>query len=106
MRGPDLEPPPAAVQGARLRARLRHDRPRPSGSVQSERVELYFEVVNPVIGNMQPSMFVSVEPSDDWQDLAFGPSLFLQPLTVRYAYVPFRSTMPSTLDIDCIQLTR
>jgi hypothetical protein len=108
MRGPDLEPAPWPVRGARLRARLRHDRPRPAQSVQTERVELYFEVVNPLIRNMQPSMYVSVPPSDEWQDLELRPGLYccLQPLMVRYAYAPFRSTSPATLDIDRIELTR
>ena len=43
-----------------------------------------------------------------WQDLALMPGLYcrLQPLTVRYAYAPLRSTTPATLDIDRIELTR
>jgi hypothetical protein len=108
MRGPDLEPAASGVRGARLRARLRHDRPRPPQSVQSERVELYFEVFNPIVPSTQVSMTASVLPSDEWQDLTLMPGLYccLQPLTVRYAYIPFRSTTPATLDIDRIELTR
>jgi hypothetical protein len=108
LRGPDLAPVASAVRGARLRARLRLDRPRPSPGIQSERVELYFDVVNPIVPNAQASVYVAVPPSDEWQDLALLPGLYccLQPLTVRYAYVPLRSTTPATLDIDRIELTR
>ena len=106
IRGPDFDPAVSGILGARVRARLRHDTPRPPLSVQSERFELYFDVINPVIRNTQSSMFVSVPPSDGWQELTLMPGLYccLGPLTVRYAYVPLRSTTPATLDIDRIQL--
>jgi hypothetical protein len=108
MRGPDLAPPVAGVRGARIRARLRHDRPRIPQWPQTEDVHMYFDVVNPVQPNTQSSMRVAVPPSEDWVDLSLNPALYccLQPLTVRYAYVPFFNTFPSTLEIDRIELTK
>jgi hypothetical protein len=108
MRGPDLVPPAQGVRGARVRARLRHDRSRPSQAVQTEDVHMYFEVVDPSIPNTQSSMRVGVPPSDEWVDLELKPALYccLHPLTVRYAYVPFRSTSPATMEIDRIELTK
>jgi hypothetical protein len=108
MRGPDLAPPVADVRGARVRARLRHDRPRSPQSVQTEDVHLYFEVVNPDIPTTQPSMHVSVPPGEEWLDLELKSGLYccLRPLTVMYAYVAFRSTSPATMEIDRIELTK
>jgi hypothetical protein len=98
--------PPAA--GVRVRARLRHDRSRPPQAVQTEDVHLYFEVIDPVVPTTQSSMRVSVPPGEEWLDLELTPALYccLQPLTVRYAYVPFRSTSPATMEIDRIELTK
>ena len=108
LRGPDLVPLAAGVRGARIRARLRHDRSRPPQAVQTEEFHLYFEVVNPVVPNAQSSMRIAVPPSEEWLDLELTPALYccLQPLTVRYAYVPFRSTSPATLEIDRIELKK
>jgi hypothetical protein len=108
MRGPDLVPLAAGVRGARVRARLRHDRSRPPQAVQTEDVHLYFEVIDPLVPNTQSSMRVGVPPSEAWLDLELKPALYccLQPLTVRYAYVPFRSTSPATMEIDRIELTK
>jgi hypothetical protein len=108
MRGPDLAPPAAGVRGARVRARLRHDRSRPPTAVQTEDVHLYFEVVDPHLPNTQSSMRVGVPPSEEWLDLELKPALYccLYPLTVRYAYIPFRSTTPATMEIDRIELTK
>jgi hypothetical protein len=108
MRGPDLAPLAAGVRGARIRARLRHDRSRPPQAVQTEDVDLFFEVVNPPVPHTQPSMRVSVPPSEEWLDLELKPLLYCcpQPLTVRYAYVPFRSTSSATMEIDRIELTK
>ena len=108
MRGPDLAPVATGVRGARVRARLRHDRSRPPQAVQSEDVHLYFEVVNPLVPNTQPSMRVSVPPSEEWLELELKAALYccVQPLTVRYAYVPFRSTSRATIEIDRIELTK
>ena len=63
MRGPDLVPPAAGVRGARVRARLRHDRSRSPQAVQTEEVHLYFEVIDPPVANAQSSMRVSVPPA-------------------------------------------
>lgn len=108
MRGPDHAPPASGVGGARVRARLRHDRSRPPQAVQTEDVHLYFEVLNPLVPNAQPSMRVSVPPSEEWLELELKPALYccLQPLTVTYAYVLFRSTSAATMEIDRIELTR
>jgi len=108
LRGPDLVPLAADVRGARIRARLRHDRSRPPQAVQTEDVHMYFEVANPVVPNAQSSMRIGVPPSEEWLDLELTPGLYccLQPLTVRYAYVPFRSASPATLEIDRIELTQ
>ena len=108
MRGPDLVPPAAGVRGARVRARLRHDRSRAPQSVQTEEFHLYFEVIDALVPTTQPSMRVEVPPGEEWLDLELKPALYccLQPLTVRYAYVPFRSTSPSTMEIDRIELTK
>ena len=108
MRGPDLVPPAAGVSGARIRVRLRHDRSRPPQAVQTEDVHLYFDVVDPLVPNTQSSMRASVPPTEAWLDLRLAPALYccLQPLTVRYAYVPFRSTSPATMEIDRIELTK
>jgi hypothetical protein len=108
MRGPDLVPLAAGVRGARIRARLRHDRSRPPQAVQTEDVHLYFEIIDPVVPNTQSSMRVGVPPGEEWLDLELKPALYccLQPLTVRYAYVPFRSTSPATMEIDRIELTK
>lgn len=108
LRGPDLVPLAAGVRGARVRVRLRHDRARPPQAVQSEEFQLYFEVDNPVVPNTQSSMRIAVPPGEEWLDLELTPGLYccLQPLTVRYAYVPFRSTSPATLEIDRIELTQ
>jgi hypothetical protein len=108
LRGPDLVPLAADVRGARIRARLRHDRARPSQAVQTEEFHLYFEDANPVLPNTQSSMRIAVPPSGEWLDLELTPALYccLQPLTVRYAYVPFRSTTPATMEIDRIELTK
>ena len=76
MRGPDLAPPAAGVRGARVRARLRHDRSRPPQAVQTEDVHLYFEVVDPRVPNTQPSMRVGVPPSEEWLDLELKPALY------------------------------
>ena len=108
LRGPDLAPPVPGVRGARVRVRLRHDRPRAPGSVQTERFELRYEVESPAKMLEQPSMYVNVEPSDDWRELSLRPGLFccLSPLTVRYGYVSFGSTSPATMEIDWIELTQ
>lgn len=108
MRGPNLDPPADGVRNARIRVRFRHDRPRPPGAVQTEYFELFFDVVKPMPPNTQPSMTEAVRPSEDWQDIALRPALYccLAPITVRYGYVPFRSTSPATLEIDRIELTR
>ena len=108
MRGPDLAPPAAEVHGARVRARLRHDRARSPQSVQTEEFHLYFEVIDPLVPATQPSMRVEVPPGEEWLDLELKPALYccLQPLTVRYTYVPFRSPSPSTMEIDRIELTK
>jgi hypothetical protein len=108
MRGPDLAPPVAGVRGARIRARLRHDRPRIPQWPQTEDVHMYFDVANAVQPNAQSSMRIAVPPSEEWVDLALNPAVYccLQPLTVRYAYVPFFATFPSTLEIDRIELTK
>src|SRR5687768_3146838 len=58
MRGPDLVPPATGVRGARVRARLRHDRTRSPQSVQTEDVDLYFEVIDPFVPTTQSSMRV------------------------------------------------
>jgi hypothetical protein len=107
MRGPDLVPPVAGVRGARIRARLRPDRSR-SPVAQAEDVHLYFEVVDPVVPNAQSSMRVSLPSGEEWLDLQLKPALYccLQPLTVKYGYVPFRSTSPATMEIDRIELTK
>src|SRR5687768_15238552 len=93
LRGPDLEPPAAGVRGARIRARLRPDLSR-SSQAPAEEVHLYFEVIDPVVPNAQSSMRIGVPSGEEWLDLQLKPALYccLQPLTVRYAYVPFRST--------------
>lgn len=108
MRGPDLVPPAAGVRGARVRARLRHDRSRPPQSVQTEDVDLYFEVIDPLVPATQSSMRASVPPGEEWLDLELKPGLYccLRPLTVRYAYLPFRSTSPATMEIDRIEFTK
>lgn len=109
LRGPDLEPPAAGVRGARIRARLRVDRSRPPQAVAlAEEVDLYFEVVDPVVRNAQSSVRVAVPSGEEWLDLQLKPALYccLQPLTVKYAYVPFRSTSPATMEIDRIELTK
>ncbi len=107
LRGPDLEPPAAGVRGARIRARLRPDRSRPSQAADEE-VHLYFEVIDPVVPNAQSSLRIGVPSGEEWLDLQLRPALYccLQPLTVRYAYVPFRSTSPATMEIDRIELTK
>jgi hypothetical protein len=53
-------------------------------------------------------MRVGVPPSEEWLDLELKPALYccLYPLTVRYGYVPFRSTSPATMEIDRIELTK
>ena len=53
-------------------------------------------------------MRARVSPGEEWQDLTLNPALYCcaQPLTVRYAYVPFYPSFPSTLDIDRIELTK
>src|SRR5918999_1306133 len=76
MRGPDLVPPAAGVRGARVRARLRHDRSRPPQSVQPEDVHLYFEVIDPVVPTTQSSMRASVPPGEEWLDLELKPGLY------------------------------
>lgn len=108
VRGPDLDPAAVGVRGARIRARLVHDRPRPPQAVQTERFTLYLDVANPQIATTQSSMYVAIAPSDDWQDLTLSPGLYCcrEPLAVRYAYVPFGSTTPATLDIDLIEFLR
>jgi hypothetical protein len=108
MRGPDLGPPAEGVRGARLRARLGHDRPRAPQAAQTEDFHLYFEVINPHVPNTQSSMRIGVPPSEGWVDLELEPALYccLQPLTVKYVYVPFRSTSPATREIDRIELTK
>lgn len=108
MRGPDLVPPAAGVRGVRIRARLRHDRSRPPQAVQTEEFHLYFEVIDPEVPNTQPTMRVNVPPGEEWLDLELKPALYccLRPLTVRYAYVPFRSTSAATMEIDRIELTK
>lgn len=108
LRGPDLVPPAADVRGARIRARLRHDRSRPPQAVQTEEFHLYFEVINPVVPNTQSSMRIGVPPGEEWLDLELEPALYccLRPLTVRYVYVPFRSTSPATMEIDRIELKK
>jgi hypothetical protein len=108
MRGPDLVPPAEGVRSARLRVRLRHDRSRPPQAVQTEDFHMYFEVINPDVPNTQSSMRIGVPPGEEWVDLELKPALYccLQPLTVRYAYVPFRSTSPATMEIDRIELTK
>jgi hypothetical protein len=108
LRGPDLEPPAAGVRGARIRARLRPDRSRPPQAASAEEVHLHFEVIDPVVPNVQSSMRVGVPFGEEWLDLQLTPALYccLQPLTVRYAYVPFRSTSPATMEIDRIELTK
>jgi hypothetical protein len=108
MRGPDLAPLATGVRGARVRARLRHDRSRPPQAVQTEDVYLYFEVVNPLVPDTQPSIRASVPPSEEWLELELKPALYCcpQPLTIRYAYVTFRSTSPATMEIDRIELTK
>ena len=109
LRGPDLVPPAAGVRGARIRVRFRNDRGRPPQAVAlAEEFHLYLEVVDPVIANTQSSMRVSVPAGDEWLDLQLQPGLYCcpQPLTVRYGYVPFRSTTPATMEIDRIELTR
>jgi hypothetical protein len=108
MRGPDLVPPAAGVGGARIRARLRHDRSRSPQAVQTEDVHLYFEVIDPLVPYTQSSMRGSVPPGEEWLDLQLKPALYccLQPLTVRYADVPFGSTSPATMEIDRIELTK
>ena len=76
--------------------------------MQTEDVDLYFEIIDPIVPNTQSSMRVSVPPGEEWLDLELKPALYccLQPLTVRYAYVPFRSTSPATMEIDRIELTK
>ena len=109
LRGPDLVPPASGVRGARVRVRFRNDRGRPPQAVAlAEEVHLYFEVADPVVANTQSSMRVSVPAGDEWLDLQLKPGLYccLQPLTVRYAYVPFRSTSAATMEIDRIELTK
>ena len=108
LRGPDLSPPVAGIRGMRLRARLRHDRPRIAQWPQTEAVKMYFDVENPVQPHTQSSMHILVGPSEDWMDLVPDPALYccMQPLTVRYAYVPFFPSFSSTLDIDRIELTK
>lgn len=73
MRGPDLVPLAAGVRGARVRARLRHDRSRSPQAVQIEDVHLYFEVIDPLVPNTQSSMRVSVPPGEEWLDLELKP---------------------------------
>ena len=51
MRGPDLVPLAAGVRGARVRARLRHDRSRSPQAVQTEDVDVYFEIIDPLFPN-------------------------------------------------------
>ena len=108
LRGPDLAPPVAGVRAARIRARMRHDRPRIPQWPQTEDVHMYFEVENPVEPNAQSSMRIRVPPTEEWMDLVLNPALncCVQPLTVRYAYVPFFPSFPSTLEIDRIELTK
>jgi hypothetical protein len=108
LRGPDLAPPVTGVRGARIRARLRHDRPRIPQWPQTEDVHMYFDVADPVQPNAQSSMRVAVPPGEEWVDLTLNPALYccLQPLTVRYVYVPFYASFPSTLEIDRIELTK
>lgn len=107
LRGPDLVPPAAGITGARVRARLQHDRPRHPQFLPTEYVELYFEIVNPPVAHAQASVLATVSPGD-WQDLELKPAMYCctPPVTVRYAFLPFRATTPSTLDIDRIELTR
>lgn len=108
LRGPDLSPAVSGIRGMRLRARLRHDRPRIPQWPQTEDVHMYFEVENPVEPNEQSSMRARVPPTQDWVDLVLDPMVncCTQPLTVRYAYVPFFPSFPSTLEIDRIELTK
>jgi hypothetical protein len=108
MRGPDLVPAAAGVRGARIRARLRHDRSRPAQTGQTEEFHLYFEVSDPDVPNTQSSMQVNVPPGEEWIDLELKPALYccLHPLTVKYVYVPFRSTSPATMEIDRLELTK
>lgn len=107
LRGPDLAPPAAGITGARIRARLQRDAPRHSQFLPTEYVELTFEIVDPPAPYAQASVLATVAPGD-WQDLELKPVMNCcsPPVTVRYAYIPFRATTLSTLDIDRIELTR
>lgn len=107
LRGPDLDPPAAGITGARVRARLQRDAPRHPQFLPTEYVELTFEIANPPVPHAQASVLATVSPGD-WQDLDLKPVMNCcsPPVTVRYAYIPFRATSPSTLDIDRIELTR
>ncbi len=107
LRGPDLDPPAVEIAGARIRARLQRDAARHPQFLPTEYVELTFEIVNPPAPFAQASVLAMVSPGD-WQDLDLKPVMNCcsPPVAVRYAYIPFRATTPSTLDIDRIELTR
>ncbi len=104
LRGPDLSPS-ARIVDVRMGLRLRHDRPRSPGSVQTERLHLRFNVENPAFPDRYPWMEVDVSSSDEWREVTMSPSIDCcpDPLVVRYAYVSFGQTTPTTIDIDWVK---
>jgi hypothetical protein len=103
LRGPDLPTPAAGVQSARIRVRLRYDFP-PTGFPRTDRFGLTFDVTNPPTPGVQPHLFATVPPGDDWQELTLLSDAYCctPPFTVRYGYVELFHNQPATLDIDWI----
>lgn len=96
LRGPDIDPPAAAIRTVRIRYRWFPERGRDSLSMW-----VAFDATNAPMVDQQPRAFATLTAGTGWQEAEFRHAT---PLDVRYVYFGTYSIGPGVLKIDAITL--
>jgi hypothetical protein len=109
LRGPDLTPPAGGVRTLSLRYRWRPDPDLSSTASRIALVTAHFQTTTPVVGYdplAQAAASSSLQPQNDWMDVALAPGSFKPPIEVAYCYLHSFGANRGVLEIDRIELVK
>lgn len=109
LRGPDFAPAVAGVRTLSVRYRWRPDPALPSNASQVIHVTAHFQTTVPFVSydtTAQAAASGTLQPRDEWTDIALVPGQFRPPIEVAYSYLHSLGGNRGVLEIDRIELVR
>lgn len=104
LRGPDLEPPAAAVKTVRIRYRWTPASDLEPAAVRTGNLIAYFETLQ--LGPDQPTAGAEIFPTEGWTDVEFRPGSYTGALDVRYMYFRSFGWNRGVFEIDSIRIVQ